>query len=154
MSCNTLQWKWMTCNVLQGNNGWFVSYYSSLELRQGSSEELPSSNVSVLWFSLRFRLITGCPCWFNLPDQTLSSSMRGSRWPSYADHYCLDCESSRWLLYVAYCTSWKPENFYFTKLSLPFLHPSCLQRPWKLFSSTWWLLHALYLYKLVPKFSL
>ena len=44
------------------------------------------------------------PIGFYLPDPTLSSAMRGSRWPSHADLYCLDwndSESFHWLLDVA-----------------------------------------------------
>ena len=34
------------------------------------------------------------PVGFYLPDQTLSSAVRGFRWPSYVDHYCLDWSDS------------------------------------------------------------
>ena len=59
-----------------------VSWYSALELRQGSSEEVPpSSNVSALWISWRFRgagrirWSAGCPCrfFFILQNPTLTA---------------------------------------------------------------------------------
>lgn len=80
-------------------------------------EFLPSSNVSVLWFSWYFRPASG--------DQS-ALILRGSRWPSNADFYCLDWRdpgSSHWRLHVAYFWTKKLQ----LRLSLDLLFQS---RPW------------------------
>ena len=61
---------------------------------------------------------------FLLSGPTLSSDMRGSRWPSYADLYC-NSESSHWL-HVVCCTAWKTVAFDCARLSLAF---SCRSHP-------------------------
>ena len=99
------------------------------------------------------------PVGFYLPDQTLSSAVRGFRWPSYVDHYCLDwsdSESSHWLLYGAYWTSRKPANFDYAWLLWPScvdrVRLSCLQRPWQLSVASE--RHVLNTCKLRPELSL
>ena len=70
----------------------------------------PSSNVSALWISWRFRggrirWSAGCPCWFFLSFGThrLPLAMRGSLWPSYDGHCCLDWSDFRKLSMASSC---------------------------------------------------
>ena len=83
----------------------------------------------------------GCPCRFFLSFRTqrLPPAMRGSLWPSYAGHCCLDW-SDFWKLSMASSCRILPafdlQSSTMRGSLWPFyvdrIHPSCLQRSWKL----------------------